>query len=124
MSKPILGYVGLGHAGYPMASCLAKKGYTLIVYDADPSPAERFVHEYPQCRVANSHGVDDTKAPNAFRDCSILITMLPNGTVVRDVLLGERGVAMGLNPGMYPIHLCSERPLGSHHMWQVPSWWT
>lgn len=97
MSKPTVGYIGLGHAGYPMASCLAKKGYPLIVYDADPSPAERFVNEFPQCTVAMGPGHSVT--PEAFRDCGILITMLPNGSVVRDVLLGDRRIAADLQPG-------------------------
>lgn len=97
MSKPTVGYIGLGHAGYPMASCLAKKGYPLIVYDADPSPAERFVNEFSQCKVANDAG--SAVRSDAFRDCGILITMLPNGSVVKDVLLGEKGIAAGLKPG-------------------------
>lgn len=101
MSKPIVGYIGLGHAGYPMASCLAKKGYTLIIHDADRSPAERFVQEYPECRIADRIGAGDTLGNNPFQECSILITMLPNGTIVRDVLLGENGVATGLKPGEY-----------------------
>lgn len=82
-----------------MASCLAKKGYPLIVHDADPSPAERFVNEFPQCRVANDVGSGSAVAPDAFRDCGILITMLPNGSVVKDVLLGEKGIAAGLERG-------------------------
>lgn len=80
-----------------MASCLAKKDYPLIVYDADPSPAKKFVDEFPRCRVAVDLGQAVT--PDAFRDCGILITMLPNGSVVRDVLLGDGGIAAGLQPG-------------------------
>lgn len=80
-----------------MASCLAKKGYPLIIYDADPSPAEKFVNEFSQCKVVN--GSANAAAPDAFGDCGILITMLPDGSVVRDVLLGEKGVAAGLKPG-------------------------
>lgn len=88
-----------------MASCLAKKGYTLIVHDADPSPAERFVEKYPQCKLASDRGTSGLLRHGAFQDCSVLITMLPNGAIVRDVLLGEQGVATGLNPGRYLIML-------------------
>lgn len=35
----------------------------------------------------------------AFKDVDVLITMLPNGKVVRDVLLGDEGVVRGLRPG-------------------------
>lgn len=82
-----------------MASCLAKKGYPLIVYDADSSPAEKFVKEFSQCKVANHVGSGHDVAPDAFRGCGILITMLPNGSVVKDVLLGEKGIAVGLKTG-------------------------
>ncbi|KAJ4394843.1 hypothetical protein N0V93_004063 [Gnomoniopsis smithogilvyi] len=116
MSKPIVGYIGLGHAGYPMASCLAKKGYILVVYDADSSPTERFVHEYPQCRLANHSGHGGILAHGAFRDCSIIITMLPNGTIVRDVLLGEDGIATGLNPGSVVVDMSSSSPFDTRNL--------
>lgn len=103
MSKPTVGFIGLGHAGYPMASCLARKGYALIVHDADPSPSKRFVQEYSLCRLASDSGNGGTLAHVGFQHCGVLITMLPNGTVVRDVLLGENGIATGLNPGIMQI---------------------
>ena len=30
-----IGYIGLGNAGFPLASQLSRSGYTLIVRDAD-----------------------------------------------------------------------------------------
>lgn len=96
MAATTVGYIGLGHAGYPMAACLAKKGYKLIVHDANPSPRDKFVEEYPGCSLATD---SDSLPSNAFEHCSVLITMLPNGKVVRDALLGENGVAKGLQAG-------------------------
>lgn len=99
MSKPTVGYIGLGNAGYPMAACLAKKGYRLVVYDAAMTPATTFVEEFPQCTtLAAVSGAVDT---SAFSECSVVITMLPNGKIVRDVLLGENGIASSLKPGDY-----------------------
>jgi 3-hydroxyisobutyrate dehydrogenase-like beta-hydroxyacid dehydrogenase len=94
MDTPYVGYIGLGNAGYPMAACLAKKGYRLAVLDADPARGIKFVEEYPKCRVSSSVGV-------AFNDCEVVITMLPNGKVVREVLLGNHGIASHLKPGTY-----------------------
>lgn len=94
METPNVGYVGLGNAGYPMAACLAKKGYRLAVRDADPARGIKFVEDYPKCRVA-------TSAADAFHDCEVVITMLPNGKVVRDVLLGEHGIARHLKAGTW-----------------------
>jgi 3-hydroxyisobutyrate dehydrogenase-like beta-hydroxyacid dehydrogenase len=93
MESPEIGYIGLGNAGYPMAACLAKKGHRLLVRDADPARGIRFVEEYPKCRIATSD-------PDSFQSCDIVITMLPNGAIVKDVLLGELGIAPHLKPGM------------------------
>ena len=41
-----VGWIGLGNAGYPMAACLGKKEYRLIVQDADPARGSKFVEDY------------------------------------------------------------------------------
>lgn len=103
MDEPTIGYIGLGSAGYPMAACLAKKGHRLLVRDADPARGVRFVEEYPKCRIATSD-------PESYRNCNVVITMLPNGTVVKDVLLGEHGIAPHLKPGSVVIDTSSSSP--------------
>jgi hypothetical protein len=93
-----IGYIGLGHAGYPMAANLARSpSFSLLVHDADPSRAEKFAKEFPKTAKVAGIGRD------AFSDVDVLVTMLPNGEVVRDVLLGEgqeEGVGRGLKRGM------------------------
>lgn len=72
-----------------MAACLAKKRYKLLVHDQNPTPARKFVQEFPACRLAlaatDGRGV---LGREAFRDCEIVITMLPDGKIVREALLG------------------------------------
>ncbi|KAF2178597.1 2-hydroxy-3-oxopropionate reductase [Zopfia rhizophila CBS 207.26] len=109
MDTLTVGYIGLGHAGYPMAACLGKKGYRLVVRDADPARGIRFVEEYPKCRAASS-------APDAFQDCYVVITMLPNGKVVRDVLLGEHGIAAHLKAGAVVIDTSSSSPFDTREL--------
>lgn len=92
MDELTVAYIGLGNAGYPMAACLAKKGHRLLVRDADLARSIKFVEEYPKCRIATSD-------PESFQKCDVVITMLPNGAVVRDVLLGEQGIAPHLKQG-------------------------
>lgn len=92
MATPAVGYIGLGNAGYPMAACLGKAHYTLVVRDADTAREKKFVQEYSQCKVAGA-------GRDAFKDCDVVITMLPNGKIVRDVLLGDSGIAHGLKAG-------------------------
>ena len=72
-----------------MAACLGKIGYSLVVRDAGPNREKKFTDEYPKCKVAGTE-------ENGFKDCDILITMLPNRKVVRDVLLSENVIARKL----------------------------
>lgn len=98
-----IGWVGLGNAGYPMAACLAKKGHRLLVRDADPARGIDFVEEYPKCRVATSD-------PDSFQHCDLVFTMLPDGKVVYEVLLGRHGIAPHLKPGSVVIDTSSSSP--------------
>ncbi|KAF2644154.1 2-hydroxy-3-oxopropionate reductase [Massarina eburnea CBS 473.64] len=109
MEEPTIGYVGLGNAGYPMAACLAKKGYRLLVRDADLARGVRFVEMYPRCRIATSEA-------DSFQACDVVITMLPNGSVVRNVLLGEQGIAPHLKPGSIVIDTSSSSPFDTRSL--------
>ena len=90
-----VGYIGLGHAGFLMATNLHKAGFNMIVRDADPEREQRFAKENPNARIASEER-------EAFRDAGIIITMLPQGKVVRQVMLGETGYATGLKAGICP----------------------
>ncbi|KAF2015703.1 2-hydroxy-3-oxopropionate reductase [Aaosphaeria arxii CBS 175.79] len=98
-----VGWIGLGNAGYPMAACLAKRGHRLLVRDADPARSVQFVEKYPKCRMA-------TLDAESFKDCDVVVTMLPNGEVVRDVLFGDHGIAGHLKPGSVVIDTSSSSP--------------
>lgn len=92
-----------------MAACLAKKGHRLIVRDANPARGILFVEEYPKCRVA-------TLDADCFKSCDIVVTMLPNGKVVREVLLGELGIASHLQPGSIVIDTSSSSPFDTREL--------
>lgn len=98
-----LGYIGLGNAGYPLASTLSRAGYSLVVRDADPARAKHFAEEHKDAQAA-------TDDKSAFSDVDVLITMLPNGEIVRDVLLGERGLAQTLKNGTIIVDTSSSSP--------------
>lgn len=101
-SAKSIGYIGLGNAGYPLASTLARAGYQLTVLDANPTISEKFAQEHAKCAQAASP--QDRKA---FQDVDILVTMLPNGEIVRDVLLG---VAEAMKEGSVVIDTSSSSP--------------
>jgi 3-hydroxyisobutyrate dehydrogenase len=69
-----IAFLGLGNMGAPMGANLVKAGYT--VQGFDPVPAAR--------AAAADGGVNVCEtAAEAVRDAGVVITMLPNGTLVR-----------------------------------------
>lgn len=107
-----VGYIGLGNAGYPLASTLSRAGYSLVVKDADPERAKRFASEHNDATAA-----DDTST--AFGDVDVLITMLPNGEIVRDVLLGFAGLAKSLKDGAIVVDTSSSSPFHTRETAQL-----
>ena len=79
--KPAIGYIGLGNAGHHLASVLSHAGYPLVVRDADSSRTSSFTSTHENATAATGY--------SSFHDVDVLITMLPNGRTVREVLLGK-----------------------------------
>lgn len=99
-----IGFIGLGNMGFPMAGHLARAGFEMVVADAAPGVAERFVAE---------HG--GTIAPSLTalgESVDAVLTMLPTGAVVRQVVLdGEDNVATGLAKGAAVIDMSTSNPV-------------
>lgn len=81
----LVGFVGLGTMGGPMAANLAKAGVPLVVHDASAAAAAAAGRQ-PGVRVAASAG-------EVAAGATVLFTCLPNDAIVRDVYLGEAGIA-------------------------------
>lgn len=103
-----VGFVGLGQQGAPMAANLLAAGYDLIVRDADLERERRFV------AARGGRGCDGD--PAALAEAEILITMLPNGRVVRDALLGHDAIASRLRPGTIIVDTSSSDPYGTREL--------
>lgn len=108
-----IGFVGIGAMGTPMAGHLAAAGYTLAIYDADPARAQAFLASH---RAAAPRTLAELGAQS-----SLVITMLPDGNVVRRVLCGEhddfRGcVAERLEWGAIVIDMSSSSPVGTREL--------
>lgn len=103
MKKPAIGFIGLGVMGRPMAHNLAKAGYRLAVYDIEESPAEEISDEFEQVRA-----VACPKQAAEFSD--IVITMLPTGNHVQDVIKGKNGLIDGYRPGSLHLDTSSAEP--------------
>ncbi len=101
---PRLGFVGLGVMGRPMASHLARAGYTMTVHDADMKIARA---------LAKALGGEARAAatPREVAERSdIVITMLPNGEVVQAVTLGDNGLLAGFAAGSLLLDTSSSEP--------------
>jgi 3-hydroxyisobutyrate dehydrogenase len=101
-SRPLVGFVGLGAMGWPMASCLVKAGFTVAPYDVRADVVERFLSEVGGRRVASRAelgGVSD-----------VLITILPTSAIVGEVLFAADGVAGRLRSGAVVVDMTSGIP--------------
>jgi 3-hydroxyisobutyrate dehydrogenase-like beta-hydroxyacid dehydrogenase len=97
-----IGFVGLGIMGSRMAANLRRAGYELTVYNRTRERAEAWAAE---------HGgtvVDTPAEVGAAGD--IVITMVVDGAQVRDVLLGEDGVAAGAAAGTLCVDMSTIAP--------------
>jgi 3-hydroxyisobutyrate dehydrogenase len=73
-----VGFIGIGNMGWPMAMNIFNAGYNLTVFDLDVVRAETFAVET---------GASSAASLADLADMDYVITMLPNGHVVKEVLL-------------------------------------
>ncbi|HGH3374197.1 TPA: sulfolactaldehyde 3-reductase [Kluyvera cryocrescens] len=98
----VIAFIGLGQMGAPMASNLLQQGHSLQVYDVNPQAVA----------ALKTKGAQAASTPaQAARDAEFVITMLPNGDLVRSVLFGEQGVCEGLSPEALVIDMSTIHPL-------------
>ncbi len=104
-----IGFVGLGVMGAPMASHLHKAGYTLTLFDIDAAVSQRLAQKL------GSKAAAATSLKKLAAQSEVVITMLPNGQVVQEVVLGEGGLAAGLKPGSLLLDTSSAEPWLTQH---------
>lgn len=109
MSQPLepgaaIAFVGLGLMGLPMAANLARAGYRIHAMDANMAAVKAHQEAFPQA-----------DAPLA--ECTAAIMMLPNGDIVRQVLLGGAApLVRGLAKGALIIDMSSSSPVGTREL--------
>ena len=103
MTKPHIGFIGLGIMGTPMSRHLAEAGYNLALYDLNLDPANKLAGDYKNVSIA-----EDPKTVAQLSD--IVITMLPSGRPVQEVALGENGLIHGFKTGSLLLDTSSSEP--------------
>lgn len=101
--KPAIAFIGLGAMGMPMATRLVRAGHAVTGYDLSPSVRASFVAE---------GGLAAEDIGHAMADKDVVITMLPNGEIVRQALL-ETGGAAAMRAGGIVIDMSSSAPAGT-----------
>jgi 3-hydroxyisobutyrate dehydrogenase len=98
--------IGLGNMGLPMAACLAKAGYVVTGFDAADAARQKF--------AAAGGEVADT-LPAAVAGADAVITILPNGRIVREVV---RAMRVQLRSGCAVVDMSSSDPVGTRALGQ------
>ncbi len=97
-----IGFVGLGIMGSRMAANLRRAGYELTVYNRTRATADAWAAE---------HGATVVATPaDAGAAADVVITMVVDGAQVREVLLGEQGVAAGAGEGTLCVDMSTIAP--------------
>jgi len=99
-----IGFVGLGIMGRPMLKNLLKAGHTVVAYGRTAAKLDACVQDGAQRGASNS---------DVGARAEIVITMLPDGPEVEEVVLGEGGILAGAKPGTLLIDMSSINPLVS-----------
>jgi 2-hydroxy-3-oxopropionate reductase len=102
MDNSIVGFIGLGIMGKPMARNLKKAGYSLVVHNRSRAAVDELSREGAQA-AANPQEV--------AQQSGVVITMLPDSPDVELVYAGEGGVFSGAKPGTLLIDMSSISPV-------------
>jgi hypothetical protein len=104
----IIGFIGLGIMGKPMARNLLKGGYALTVYN----------RSQPAMDELKLDGATLGSSPKDVAARSeVVITMLPNSPDVEAVVLGVNGVLEGAKAGTILVDMSTISPLVSQHIY-------
>ena len=98
----VIGFIGLGIMGRPMAKNLLKAGYPLVVHSRSQGPVQELVGA--GAKAASSPGDVASK-------CEVLVTMLPNSPDVEQVALGPGGIIEGARPGLIYADMSTISPI-------------
>lgn len=96
-----IAFIGLGTMGAPMALNLLKAGHSVAVYDQLAANVAAAI-----AAGARSAG----RATEAIEGAEIVVTMLPTGQIVRDVLAGPDGLFAAAKAGLLFIDCSTIAP--------------
>ncbi|WP_420393875.1 NAD(P)-dependent oxidoreductase [Acuticoccus sp.] len=102
---PVVAFVGLGAMGAPMVRRLAGSGARLKLHDIRAEVAEGLAEEVGATTARS--------AAEAGDGAQVAVTMVADHTVVRQVVMGEGGLAETLAPGSLVVDMSSSYPIAT-----------
>ena len=103
----VIGFIGLGIMGRPMARNLLKAGYPLVVHSRSRGPVDELVA---------AGATAGASAKDVAGQCDVLITMLPNSPDVELVALGKDGLIEGARRGLVYVDMSTISPIVSQRV--------
>jgi 3-hydroxyisobutyrate dehydrogenase len=104
-----IGFIGIGNMGTPMAGRLVKAGWQVCVHDTDAAKVAEFKKKHGGTCVSSLEEM--------ARTCDVVITMLPDGHIVRAVALGATPdgdcLARSYTAGKVLLDMSSSSPVGT-----------
>ena len=100
----VIGFIGLGIMGRPMARNLLKAGYPLVVHSRSRGPVDE---------IARAGAKVGSSPRDVAAQSDVLITMLPNSPDVELVALGRDGIIEGARPGLLFVDMSTISPIVS-----------
>jgi 3-hydroxyisobutyrate dehydrogenase-like beta-hydroxyacid dehydrogenase len=103
----IIGFIGLGKMGTPMARNVRRAGFPLVVYHRVAERAAAFAEI----------GATVAESPRAVAGAAdVVVLMLSDSAAVRDVVLSDSGVLHGLRPAAVLIDMSTIAPAVSREV--------
>ena len=107
MNNQIVGVIGLGMMGVPMANNLLKSNFSVKGFDLNPSAKEKITPS-PKFEWLNS-------TQDIAKSCNVIILMLPDSNIVDKLLWGDddNGIVQSFQDNTLVIDMSSSKPTNS-----------
>ena len=89
-SSRVIGWIGAGRMGVPMASFILKAGYPLLVYSRSAAGRDQLVTQGARAAAT---------VAGCAREADVIFSSIPDDDALRDVALGPNGVLATIRPG-------------------------
>ena len=84
--EKVIGYLGLGNMGHPMAMRIADAGHKLLVFDIN----ENVLNDFKERQISIASSIRDL-ADKA----DIVVCSLPSNEIIREAVIGSEGLIAG-----------------------------